>query len=122
MISKEIADFLDFIREAEQLNRIARANEAEANEMTQDILHCLEIEQKTYNEKARLAIKLAEVRKDRRAAKDLRETTQPLVDWAQANQGMINSMRRVLGEIRKAEKATENRAYTPRTNIMEEEK
>ena len=115
MISTGIEAFLDYIRETEQLFRISVANEQEASDATQDILHSLELEDHDYHDNARIARKLKEVRQARRAAKDLMAQALPVVEWADANRPTIKVLERLLGEVRKAEKNTENRIYTPKT-------
>lgn len=117
-VSNGIEAFLDYIREAEQLYRISVSNEQEANDATQDILHSLELEDHDYDSSARLAIKLKEVRQARRAAKDLMGPTLPVVEWAEDNRQTIKALERLLGEVRKMEKNTGNRIYTPKTTIV----
>ena len=104
MISTGIEAFLDYIRETEQLFRISVANEQEASDATQDILHSLELEDHDYHDNARIARKLKEVRQARRAAKDLMAQALPVVEWADANRPTIKVLERILGEVRKAEK------------------
>ena len=58
MISQGIDNFLTYIREIEQLYRISVANEQEANDMTQDILHSIELEPHDYRGYAQLAKKI----------------------------------------------------------------
>lgn len=120
MIAPEIERFLSFIREAQQLSRIAEANEQEANDETQDALHILELKNLSYHETAKLAKKLRETRQNRRAAKDLRERTQPLLEWAESNKGAIKELERVLGNTRRIESNMKHRMYTPKTEKYEE--
>lgn len=117
-VSNGIEAFLDYIRETEQLYRISVANEREANDATQDILHSLELEVHDYHSSARLARKLKEVRQARRAAKDLMGQTLPVVEWAEGNRQTIKALERLLGEVRKMEKNTGNRIYTPKTAVV----
>lgn len=113
--SKGLDNFLTYLREIEQLCRISEANEQEANDKTRDILHSLELENHDYHEYARLAKELKETRQQRRAAKDLLSATTPVIGWLESNRPVVKSLERLLGEVRKAEKNTENRIYTPRT-------
>lgn len=117
-ISVNLSNFLDFLREVAQLVRNAEINEQEANDATQDILHKLEIEPVNYHEAAQLAKKLAQARKERRAAKDIINTAAPVVQWTDGNLTTIKSLERLLGEVRKAEKLLQNRTYTPRTGVL----
>lgn len=119
-ISENVSDFLDFLRESEQLARISKENEQEANDSTQDILHKLEIQPVSYHEAARLARKLAEVRQSRRMAKDIYNTVSLIVQWAEENKNVVKSLERLLGDVRKAEKFMRNRTYTPKTVVLKE--
>lgn len=119
MISKSIDDFLTFLRETRTLNRIAVANEEEANNQTQDILHSLELGKHDAVEYTKLAIQLRNVRQARRAAKDLIATTAPVVAWIAENGQTIHQLERLLGDVRKAEKSLENRIYIPKAKNTE---
>lgn len=119
-ISKGIEKFLDYLREMQQLYNISLMNESEANDATQDILHSLELEEHDYHETARLGKKLKEVRQQRRTAKDLIQQTEPIVEWVENNRTVIKGLERLLGDVRKEEKNTEGRFYTPRTNATKE--
>lgn len=118
--SKQIEGFLDFLREAKTDYNIAVSSEKEANDATQDLLHSLELYENTYHEYARAAKKLAQVRQERRAAKDRREQIQPVMDWMQENGKVVFGLERLLGDVRKAEKAAEGRFYTQRTDVLAE--
>ena len=120
LISENVSDFLDFLRESEQLARISKENEQEANDSTQDILHKLEIQPVSYHEAARLARKLAEVRQSRRMAKDIYNTVSLIVQWAEENKNVVKSLERLLGDVRKSEKFMQNRTYTPKTGVLKE--
>lgn len=112
---QSIEDFLAFLRETETVSHIAQQEEQEANDKTQDILHSLELEQHEYRQYAALAKELRDVRQKRRNAKDLYNVTLPILEWLDQNRPVVKSIERMLGEVRKAEKKTENRIYTPRT-------
>lgn len=58
MVSIGLDEFLKYIRNIEQLNRMAIADEQQANDETQDILHSLELEEHDYHSTAHLAKKL----------------------------------------------------------------
>lgn len=120
MISDKIADFLSYIEEQCQMYDIARDMLKECDEATQDILHKMEIDPVKYKERARLATKLQSIRRQRRTAKDITETTKIISIWVKDNKSIIGSLQRLLGDIRKAEKKQQNRTYIPRTNVIEE--
>ena len=67
-----------------------------------------------------MAKKLAQVRQERRTAKDRREQIQPVVDWLEENGKVVFGLEKLLGDVRKAEKATEGRFYTQRTDVLVE--
>lgn len=121
-VSKGLEEFLKYIRDTEQLHRISIANEQQANDETQDILHSLELGEHSYHDQAHLAAKLREVRKNRRAAKDLITQTTPIVEWVEHNRGIIKGLEQVLGKVRKEEKNADGRIYTPKTNIADDNK
>lgn len=114
MSSQGIETFLIYLRETEQRYHMAESDEQEANDMTQDILHSLELQEHDYHEFARLSKKLSGVRQKRRTAKDTMCEAAPVLDWIDANRPVIKSLERLLGDVRKAEKSTKNRIYTPR--------
>lgn len=64
--------------------------------------------------------KLAEVRQTRRQHKDIVAQLTPVVEWTKENDGTVRSLQRLLGDVRKTEKSTQNRIYTPRTNVLKE--
>ena len=120
MISDKIADFLSYKEEQCQMYDIARDMLKECDEATQDILHKMEIDPVKYKERARLATKLQSIRRQRRTAKDITETTKIISIWVKDNKSIIGSLQRLLGDVRKAEKKQQNRTYIPRTNVIEE--
>lgn len=120
MISYKIADFLSYMEEQCQMYDIARDMLKECDEATQDILHKMEIDPVKYKERARLATKLQSIRRQRRTAKDMTETTKIISIWVKDNKSIIGSLQRLLGDVRKAEKKQQNRTYIPRTNVIEE--
>ena len=119
-VSKPIEDFLNFLRDCEQQYHIAEAEEQEANNQTQDILHSLELEPHNYHEYARLGKELVTVRQNRRTAKDTMDMIAPVLRWKSDNRTCINSMEQLLGIVRKAEKRIENRIYMPRSKKRRE--
>ena len=40
--------------------------------------------------------------------------TLPILTWIESNRAVIRGLEKLLGEVRKAEKRTDNRIYTPR--------
>lgn len=120
--SKTIEDFLSFLRGCEQSYHMAEADEQDANSSTQDILHSLELEAHTYQEYARLGKELTGIRQLRRTAEDTMCQIEPILGWIEQNRSVIKGLERLLGAVRRAEKNTEGRIYTPRTKKQGEER
>lgn len=118
--SKELEQFLDFLKSAESQLDQATTGQQEAEAETQDILHSLELEKHSYHEMAALSRKLAEVRQNRRQHKDNAAQLAPVVEWTRGNIEVVRGLQRLLGDVRKVERSTQNRFYTPRTNILKE--
>jgi len=119
MTSESIENFLAFLRETEQQYKTAVADEKEANDATQDILHAIELN--TYNPRktAQLVKTLHNVRTTRREAKDTMETAGMVLGWVEDNRSTVKSLERLLGNIRKTERRFQERMYSPRTDIMD---
>lgn len=112
--SQYIKLFLDFLKKADSEFAWSTEKEREQNNLTQDILHCLELEELGYHERARLGKYLAEVRKERRKHKDALEELEPIIHFMHENKKAINAMEQLLGAVRKQEKYHENRRYQPK--------
>ena len=118
--SQGIEAFLNYLRDTEQQLKMAEQIEQEANDATQDILHWFELYDFRGIEAVKTAHKLREIRHQRREAKDVAWLTSPVVDWIKAHRAEIKELERLLGEVRKRERRTENRIYTPKTKILED--
>lgn len=116
--SEGLYDFLNYVRESVETYKIAEGDVAQYENETQDLLHSLELENNSYHESARIARTLAEVRQQRRISKDIMTVIKPLFDWVNDNGKTINSLERLLGDMRKAEKIKEKRSYFYRTDIV----
>ena len=120
MISQGLEGFLNWLRETEQQLHMAEQWEQEANDATQDILHRLELGELAAEDAGRLALKLREVRQKRREAKDLLDQAGPVADWLESHRAVVKELEQLLGGVRKAERRSRDRIYTPKTNILEE--
>ena len=118
--SESISEFLKFMRTVHQEYNIATSQEADAEQATQDLLHRLELGEDGSEEMIKIAVALRKIRRERREAKDICICLKPLIEWLPANGTTLRSLERLLGEVRKAEKSTENRGYRNRTSIIEE--
>ncbi len=121
MISQGLEDFLTYLRETEQQMHMAAQSEQEANDATQDILHRLELCDIDGETAETLALKLQAVRRQRRKAKDVLDQAILISEWMESHRPMVKELERLLGEVRKQERKSQNRIYTPRTSILEEE-
>ncbi len=121
-VSDRLAYFMDFLRGAEQQYNIASQDAQQACAETGDILHEIELADHTPEEYISLCGTLREVRQRRRRAKDLYSALWPVVTWLNDNRKTVQGLEKLLGDVRKAERAQESRYYTPRTNILAEER
>ena len=65
-----------------------------------------------------MAEALKRVRKERREAKDTKAMAEPVLHWVQQNEKVLKGLEQLLGEVRKAEKGTENRHYIEKTTVL----
>lgn len=117
--SEYISGFLDFMRESMMEYEIARTRQADADNENQDLLHRLELHDDSYHDMARISKELKRVRQERRNAKDTISELEPVRKWSEENAKALKSLEQLLGAVRKAEKATQNRFYTERTDAVE---
>ena len=119
--SVTLSEFLNWLREVKSDYSYAQDTLKWCDDATQDILHKLELEPVKYKERARLATKLQNIRRERRAAKDLISVTEDIVEWINTNSSVIKSLERLLGGVRKAENKLGNRMYFNRTAVIDTE-
>ncbi|MFG6393832.1 MAG: hypothetical protein K1W24_06565 [Lachnospiraceae bacterium] len=116
--SEYISNFLKFLKDIQTEYNIATDIEEEANKETQDILHRLELGNDTYHDMARMSKMIKGIRLKRRKAKDTKTEAEPVIRWIKENQKIIHIFELLLGDVRKAEKANENRYYINKTDIL----
>jgi hypothetical protein len=119
-MSEIISEFIKFLNDANFSYTYMLDQMKEQDGITQDILHTLELEELKYNERARLATKLAAARKQRRIFKDAVEELEPISDFLEDNKKLINNLGALVGTVRKQEKYHTNRKYYPRVISKEE--
>lgn len=117
--SRKVSEFTEFLREIQEIYTEHKPLEHQADVQTQDILHTLELDPVKYRDCALLAIKLKEIRQERREAKDTVRHTQPIIDWIVANQKAVNTLSNLFGELKKLEKEDRQRQYEHRTDVAE---
>ena len=128
--SKNIENFLNFYDAVKRDYDIASEMVNQCDKLTQDLLHRLELESLSTNEKNKIATQLKYCRKDRRYWKDIVEELESFVTMfnqteasqadnkkkaeVEANRRFINMLRETLGKTRKQESYHANRSYKPR--------
>ena len=85
-----------------------------------DLDHKLELQELSYHEFARVAKQLKSCQQERRVYKDEAEELEPLKNWVQNNQSAFNSIKKLLGEVRKVEEKHAERGYMPRVMAYDE--
>ena len=113
-ISDNVGNFCAFISQAQKDYDWANSELARLNDLVQDYLHKLELEKLNYRERAKVATQIAKCRRQRRKAKNKIETLDPLMEFVsdKNNKLLIDKLRNVLGQMRKAEGCISNRKYT----------
>ena len=81
---------------------------------TQDILHALEFLENTDEEMKKMSEELAEIRKNRRKAKDFIELSTYLCDFADQNRQAVNKLAEASRNTKACFAKLERRTYTPR--------
>ena len=95
----------------------------EQDALQQDLLHKLEIENLTRDERAKLATELRDCRRLRRKHKDVVEELEPIAGYCGTTAGMqaVKQLSRFVGELRKVENYHQNRHYVPRSGRVKGE-
>ena len=114
--SEYISEFLNFLFSVESSYNFCLAEMKRQEQLTQDYLHSLELDDLRYEERNKVATKLAINRKDRRYYKDRVEEYEPIVKFLneQKNKNVVNQLKQVLGECRRAENYHKDRFYIPK--------
>lgn len=114
--SEYISEFLNFVSSVESSYNYCLAEMKKQEQLTQDYLHSLELDDLRYDERNKVATKLAMNRKDRRYYKDRVEEYEPIMKFLneQRNKQMINQLKNVLGEVKKQEQYHNKRFYIPK--------
>ena len=118
--SDNIEIFLEFLRQAKREYQIAITEEREKDAASQDLDHCLELNNNSYHDMAKIAKTITQVRRERRQAKDRQQVLKPVTDWMYQNARVIKNLEELLGAVRRAGKALEGRTYTQKTDILKE--
>lgn len=119
--SKIIETFLNYIDEAKSCYEYSTGEMSRQDQLTQDLLHSLELDELTQNQRNSLTTKLKTNRKDRRYFKDRVEELTPIIEYLNqpGNKQAIDKLKQVLGQVRKQESYHKGRTYIPK--VLREE-
>lgn len=90
--STPIETFLSYLRDCERRYHMEEANEQEANAVTNDIQHDLELVDHSESEVLALALELTETRRNRRKAKDAIAMTAPVLAFLDENRAFVKRL------------------------------
>lgn len=110
--SEIISGFLNLIEDCKRKLPWAEECVNEQDKLTQDLLHKLELGD--YKSRAKVATALSINRKDRRYYKDLVEEAVILVEFFKEYKDAVESLKQLLGVMRKVENYHKDRHYVPR--------
>ena len=122
MYSDKISDAIKFLNTCKEEYSIAEQKYEEANSQIQDLMHMLELGDVSYHDGGKIARALSNIRVEKRNAETTMIQLKPVIAWLADNTKTMNSMEKLLGEVRKAEKISDpdNRHYTQRTTIIKD--
>lgn len=112
--SEIVKAFLDLIEESKKDASWARDKRVEQDQITQDLLHKLELG--GYKDRGKVATRLVKCRRERRKYKDIEEECGAIIAWTSSREGekVLHDLKTMLGKLRQVEKYHENRMYKPR--------
>ena len=115
-VSETLAVFLSAMDRAKHDYEWNESEMKRMDALTQDYLHSMELQDMGYKERAKIATKLAECRKQRRKHKDMVTILEPLMLVLNDEKGKqtIKMLKEALGKTRKIEANMECRRYYPR--------
>ena len=115
-VSGDISNYINFVDDAVRMHKFCTEEMERLKKAETDILHKIELDILDKNEKCKVATALKRILKDRRYYKDRIEELTPVVNYHTSDfgKGILNNMRKVLGEVRKAEEYHSNRTYIPK--------
>lgn len=119
-LSECIENFLNSLTAIQSEYNTQVENEYQCEREIQDLLHYIEIEDISDEYKVESISLLKDCRTTRRCAKDYVKCSQPIIDWISNNDKEINSIKQLLGQVRKEEKYVTNRTYYCRTDILKQ--
>ncbi len=123
-ISAQLAQAIAFLRNCEQEYKYYYEKVGEQDKKQNDLLHFLELDNSDYADRCKTATQLRRCLLERRYYKDRTEERLPIAELLSDVQykKLLDSLGKVLGEVRKVERYHRNRSYTPRILRYTEEK
>jgi hypothetical protein len=118
--SEIISDFVNLIKTSEQKYAFNFDEVHRCELLGSDLDHKLELQDLSYHEFARVAKQVRANQQERREYKDEVEELEPIKNWLTNNKVALNTIEKLLGEVRKSEEKHESRGYMPRVMTMEE--
>ena len=93
------------------------------DQLVEDYLHILELENKSWSDRAKVATQLADARKKRRVVKNELELLQPIIAFANTDYGkkVFDSLRTLSGNIRGVDKRHNQSTYKCRILHIDED-
>lgn len=111
-------DFYEMYKNIFEKHKIYSMKVNECDKATSDLLHYLELNKLTQQEKAKTATRISEIRKDRRYFKDREEALDDIIEkfesWGQNFDGCVKKLGNIAGNARQRYRNRKNRKYTPR--------
>ena len=113
-VSNKLADALHLLDDCIKHHAYHYGNVGEMDKETQDYLHMLELDNLPWNERAKVATKLCNCRRERRESKDMADMLTPIADYLNSTEGAraLNQLKQTLGKVRQAEGRLKNRTYS----------
>ena len=121
-LSQQISGFLQLLDQAQKDYILSQSEITRLDQLTQDYLHLLELQDRDYHNLAQVATSIKQCRINRRQHKDNIVLLEPLVTLLSSEKGklIISQLQQTLGAVRKAERAAQDRHYSPRVLSLEE--
>ena len=102
--STGIENFLNFLRKTSQDNSVMKEDVRDCENITQDVMHTLELGKPDAPTQSRLSVLLTATRRRRRIDKNTIEITDPISLWCKQNKSAMRSLEELLGTVRKIER------------------
>lgn len=114
-----LSEFMRLLNEASKDYHFSFDEVHRLDLLQNDYLHVLELENLDYKQRASLATKIRDCRKQRRYNKDVTELLEPVTELMKSKIGVdfMRQLNEVLGKTRKLEERNKKRIYWPRVLI-----